>query len=95
MTGTRLLTTSLYTFAAALMLVPFALTTGCKPAQTDGVKPPIIDMHLHAKNAPKPGRSSPTRLCVPVTAYGLTDPNCDKPLEAPATDEAKPWKVPA
>ena len=48
---------------------------------------PIIDMHLHARDAPDPARELPPRLCLPVTAYGVSDPQCDEPLVAPATDE--------
>lgn len=44
---------------------------------------PIIDMHLHARDAPEPTR----RLCLPVTVYGVSDPACPEPLLSPATNE--------
>jgi predicted TIM-barrel fold metal-dependent hydrolase len=44
---------------------------------------PIIDMHLHAKDAPNP----PGRLCLPVTVYGVIDPACPEPLLSPLTNE--------
>ena len=46
---------------------------------------PIIDVHLHAKDAPDP---SSNRLCLPVTVYGVIDPGCPKPLLSPLTNEA-------
>jgi len=46
--------------------------------------PPVIDMHLHARDAPNPTRL----LCLPVTVYGVTDPACTSPLSSPSTDEA-------
>lgn len=49
--------------------------------------PPIVDMHLHARDAPDPSRELPPRLCLPVTVYGVTDPQCADPLVAPAIDE--------
>jgi len=45
---------------------------------------PIIDMHLHARDAPEPAR----RLCLPVTVYGVTDPECDRPLLSAPSNEA-------
>jgi len=45
---------------------------------------PIIDMHLHARDAPEPAR----RLCLPVTVYGVVDPACPSPLLSPSTNEA-------
>ena len=50
--------------------------------------PPILDMHLHARDAPDPEREPPPKLCLPVTVYGVVDPQCAKPHVAPATDEA-------
>jgi predicted TIM-barrel fold metal-dependent hydrolase len=44
---------------------------------------PIIDMHLHAKDAP----DRPSRLCLPVTVYGVIDPACSDPLLSPLTNE--------
>lgn len=44
---------------------------------------PIIDMHLHARDAP----SSPRRLCLPVTVYGVVEPECASPMLSPRTDE--------
>jgi len=49
---------------------------------------PIIDMHLHARDAPRPERGLPPQLCLPVTVYGVADPQCADPLVAPATDAA-------
>lgn len=49
---------------------------------------PIIDMHLHARDAPDPERKLPPRLCLPVSLYGVVDPQCAEPLVAPATDDA-------
>jgi len=49
----------------------------------EGVAPaPIIDMHLHAQNAAESDRV----LCLPVAAYGVINPACDRPLVAPNTD---------
>jgi len=45
---------------------------------------PIIDMHLHARDAPERTR----RLCLPVTEYGVDDPVCPEPLVAPSTNAA-------
>jgi len=44
---------------------------------------PVIDMHLHARDAPDP----PKALCLPVTVYGVVDAKCPSPLVSPATDE--------
>jgi len=44
---------------------------------------PVIDMHLHARDAP----DTPRTLCLPVTVYGDDDPECGEPLVSPATDE--------
>jgi len=44
--------------------------------------PPIIDVHLHARDAP----DGPRPLCLPVTVYGVDDPVCPHPLIPPATD---------
>ena len=49
---------------------------------------PIIDMHLHARDAPEPEALSSYRLCLPVTIFGVTDPGCDDPLLPPPTNEA-------
>jgi len=46
---------------------------------------PIIDMHLHARDAPGPERLLPPKLCLPITVYGVADPQCPDPLVAPAT----------
>jgi len=45
---------------------------------------PILDMHLHARDAAEP----PLRLCLPVTVWGIEDPQCPRPLLSPPTDEA-------
>jgi predicted TIM-barrel fold metal-dependent hydrolase len=45
---------------------------------------PIIDMHLHARDAPESTR----RLCLPVTVYGVANPICSDPLLPPSTNEA-------
>lgn len=45
---------------------------------------PIIDMHLHAKDAAAPD----SLLCIPVTVYGVTNPTCPDPLVPPSTDDA-------
>ncbi|HUE97265.1 MAG TPA: amidohydrolase family protein [Longimicrobiaceae bacterium] len=69
-----------------LMLMPaLVLVPGHAPAQPP---PPILDMHLHARDAPDPERELPPKLCLPVTVYGVVDPQCAEPLVAPATDEA-------
>ena len=47
---------------------------------------PILDMHLHARDAPAPDRQ-PLHLCLPVTVYGVVDTHCADPLVAPTTDE--------
>jgi predicted TIM-barrel fold metal-dependent hydrolase len=44
-------------------------------------------MHMHARDAPDPNRELPPRLCLPLTVYGVVDPQCAEPLVAPATDE--------
>ncbi|HUF03245.1 MAG TPA: amidohydrolase family protein [Aridibacter sp.] len=43
---------------------------------------PIIDMHLHAKDAPQEQRL----LCIPVTVYGIIDPKCPNPMKSPLKD---------
>jgi len=48
---------------------------------------PVIDMHLHARDAPSADRRLPPLLCLPVTVYGVTDPTCVDPLVAPTSDE--------
>lgn len=48
---------------------------------------PIIDMHLHAQDAPDPTRQLSNRLCLPVTVYGVTDPTCADPVLPPSTNE--------
>lgn len=45
--------------------------------------PPIIDMHMHAKDAP----DAPRPLCIPVSVFGVVDPKCANPLEAPLRNE--------
>jgi hypothetical protein len=47
---------------------------------------PIIDMHLHAKDAPDATRELPPRLCLPITEHDLTNPTCAAPLLSPSTD---------
>ncbi len=49
---------------------------------------PIIDMHLHARDAPDPERELPPTLCLPITVPGVANPQCADPLVAPATDAA-------
>jgi predicted TIM-barrel fold metal-dependent hydrolase len=49
---------------------------------------PIIDMHLHARGAPDPERELPPTLCLPITVYGVANPQCADPLVAPATNAA-------
>jgi len=51
--------------------------------------PPIIDMHLHARDAPDP----PRLLCLPVTIYGVDSPVCEAPLVSPETDSEMVEKV--
>jgi len=63
--------------ALALLLLPLDAPGQQRPL-------PIIDMHLHARDAP--GRTR--RLCLPVTVYGVSDPECPEPFLSPATDEA-------
>lgn len=48
---------------------------------------PIIDMHLHARDAPNPDSQSSNRLCLPVTIYGIVNPTCEDPLLPPLTNE--------
>ena len=52
-------------------------------AAAQGRPLPIIDVHLHAKDAPDP----PGRLCLPVTVYGVSDPACPTFLLSPSTNE--------
>lgn len=66
------------------ILIPLLLL-GC---ETFAQRPlPIIDMHLHAQDAPDPTRQLSNRLCLPVTVYGVTDPTCADPLLPPSTNE--------
>ena len=44
---------------------------------------PVIDMHLHAREAVVPPRA----LCLPVTASFDAKPQCHEPLLSPASDE--------
>lgn len=67
--------------ALPLLLLPLAATAQQKSL-------PILDMHLHARDAPDPARELPPRLCLPVTVYGVAEPQCDEPLVAPSTDAA-------
>ena len=55
------------------------------PTWTAAEEPPlpIIDMHLHARDAPDP----PRPLCLPVTVYGVVNPACTSPILSPLTDE--------
>jgi len=69
----------------ALVLAPLLLPS---PAAAQQHPLPIIDMHLHARNAPRADRVTSSRLCLPVTVYGVVDPQCSDPLVAPATNEA-------
>ena len=62
--------------AVLLLFLPLEAAAQARPL-------PIIDMHLHAKEAPDP----PGRLCLPVTVYGVIDPACSEPLLAPLTNE--------
>ena len=61
---------------ALLLFFPLEAAAQARPR-------PIIDMHLHAKDAQDP----PGRLCLPVTVYGLIDPACSEPLLSPLTNE--------
>jgi predicted TIM-barrel fold metal-dependent hydrolase len=60
-----------------LLLVP-VMTTGQRQTL------PIIDMHMHARDAPDPARV----LCLPVTVYGITEPKCSVPLLSPLSNES-------
>jgi len=69
-----------------------AVSASCKapasgPLRSEERPPPILDMHLHARNAPSPDRELPPNLCLPVSVYGVVDPQCAEPLVPPATDE--------
>jgi len=66
----------LKTLTMLTVLAPLAF------AQDTALPPPIIDMHLHAQNT-----HANRFLCLPVTSYGVTDPQCDKPLVAPGTND--------
>ena len=44
--------------------------------------PPILDMHLHARDASDPERELPPKLCLPVTVHWVFDPQCAEPLVA-------------
>ena len=68
------------TSALALLLLASTAT-----AQQDAL--PIIDMHMHAKGAGDFG-PPPIALCIPLTLYGVVDPQCPEPILSPATDEA-------
>ena len=68
------------TSALALLLLASTAT-----AQQDAL--PIIDMHMHAKAAGDFG-PPPIALCIPLTLYGVVDPQCPEPILSPATDEA-------
>jgi predicted TIM-barrel fold metal-dependent hydrolase len=63
--------------AALLMLMPLQARGQQQPL-------PVIDMHLHARDAPE----SPRVLCLPVTVYGVEDPRCPEPMTSPPTDQA-------
>ncbi len=43
---------------------------------------PVFDAHLHARDGVRTERL----LCLPVTVYGVVEPECDHPLRAPLTD---------
>ena len=59
-----------------LLVLPIEATAQGRPL-------PIIDVHLHAKDAP----DTPGRLCLPVTVYGVSDPACPTFLLSPSTNE--------
>ena len=69
------------------MLLPTILLLSAQLPAQGQPPPPILDMHLHAPDAPDPDRELPPHLCLPVTVYGVADPRCPEPLVAPATDE--------
>ena len=58
--------------------------TTMRAQQDNGYSGPIIDMHLHAQDAPRPAQL----LCLPVTVYGVDDPKCPDPLVSPLSNEA-------
>jgi len=60
-----------------------AVLAGSAVAKDATLSAPIMDMHLHAQHAVTPN----SLLCLPVTIYGVVDPDCDKPLTAPETDD--------
>jgi predicted TIM-barrel fold metal-dependent hydrolase len=67
-----------------LLLIPLLLLG----SETYAQHPlPIIDMHLHAKDAPASGQQFSNRLCLPVTVYAIIEPACADPLLPPSTNE--------
>jgi hypothetical protein len=67
---------------------PLLLLFVSQVAALSQTPPPILDMHLHARGAQDPEGEPPPKLCLPVTVYGVDDPQCADPLVAPSTDEA-------
>jgi hypothetical protein len=63
-----------------IWLVGALLVPGALGAQSGRL--PVFDAHLHARD----GAGSERPLCIPVTVYGIVDPECDDPMRAPLTD---------
>lgn len=65
-----------------MILIAALLTPGVVNAQESRL--PVFDAHLHARD----GAGTERPLCIPVTVYGVVDPDCEHPLRAPLTDSA-------
>lgn len=65
-----------------MILIAALLTPGVVNAQES--RPPVFDAHLHARD----GVGTERPLCIPVTVYGVVEPDCEHPLRAPLTDSA-------
>lgn len=66
----------------AMMILLAALLT---PEVVDAQgRLPVFDAHLHARD----GVGTDRPLCIPVTVYGIAEPDCEHPLRAPLTDSA-------
>lgn len=74
---------ALQSVSAGIFSLGFLLFQACDAIGQE-LPLPVIDMHLHARDASNP----PMKICLPVAVHGVDDPQCSEPLLSPDTNES-------
>ena len=77
------MTTSMSRVLVMVVCMSTVLLAAANATAVQGAPPPIIDMHLHARDAVSPAR----KVCLPVTVYGVENPQCEHPFVSELTNE--------